>query len=181
VPPAGNERRILATGRYLELIDEGGWEYVRRVVASGVVIIVATTDDDALVLVEQPRAAVHKHTIELPAGLVGDEAGGADEPMERAAERELEEETGYRARHWSRLFEGPPSVGLSSEMVTFFRATGLTRIGAGGGDATEQITVHVVPLADVPAFLIEQSARGALIDPKVYAGLYFVHAERHAR
>lgn len=177
----GSERRILATGRYLELVDEGGWEYVRRVVASGVVIIVATTDDGALVLVEQPRAAVHQHTIELPAGLVGDHPGEVDEPMERAAERELEEETGYHATTWTRLFAGPPSVGLSGEMVTFFRATGLTRVAAGGGDATEQITVHVIPLDDVPVFLAEQTARGALVDPKVYAGLYFVHAERRAR
>jgi ADP-ribose pyrophosphatase len=149
--------------------------------ASGVVIIVATTDEGGLVLVEQPRMSVHQHTIELPAGLVGDQPSDADEPMERAAERELEEETGFHAATWTRLFAGPPSVGLSGEMVTFFRATGLTRIAAGGGDASEQITVHVIPLDDVPAFLAAQTALGALVDPKVYAGLYFVHAERRGR
>ena len=81
---------MLATGRYLELIDDRGWEFVRRVVASGVAVIVATTDQGELVLVQQRRAALGRATIELPAGLVGDHAGSADEPMERAAARELE-------------------------------------------------------------------------------------------
>jgi len=178
VPTHDSKRNILATGRYLQLIDDGGWEYVKRVAASGVVVIVATTDDGDLVLVEQPRASVKKHTIELPAGLVGDEIKSADESMQVAAARELEEETGFQAAHWQFLTEGPPSVGLSGEMVSFFRATGLTRVGPGGGVESEDITVHVVPIRDVPAFLAKQESAGALIDPKVFAGLYFVTAER---
>jgi ADP-ribose pyrophosphatase len=59
--------------------------------------------------------------------------------------------------------------------VTFFRATGLTRVGAGGGDETENITVHVIRVAEVPAFLRRQVAAGVLVDPKVYVGLYFIH------
>jgi ADP-ribose pyrophosphatase len=168
------EQKILARGRYLEFVDESGWEYVRRTGASGVVVIVATTDDGALVLVEQPRIAIHRRAVELPAGLVGDLSGSEGESLELAARRELEEETGFRAARWRRLAEGPASVGLSAEMVTFFRATGLTRVGAGGGDDTEDITVHLTPLADVPAFLAEKAAAGAAIDPKVFAGLYFI-------
>jgi len=61
--------------------------------------------------------------------------------------------------------------------VTLFRATGLVRVGPGGGDDTEDITVHVVPLPGVPAFLEEKARDGALIDPKIFAGLYFVHVE----
>jgi ADP-ribose pyrophosphatase len=170
---------VLATGRYLELIDDRGWEFVRRVVASGVAVIVATTDQGELVLVQQRRAALGRATIELPAGLVGDHAGSADELMQQAAARELEEETGFRAARWRFLAEGPPSSGLSSELVTFFRASALTRVGPGGGDETEQITVHLIPLAEVPAFLARQAASGILVDPKVYAGLYFVLCAPH--
>jgi ADP-ribose pyrophosphatase len=180
--PASSDQppRILATGRYLELVDDHGWEYVRRVVATGVAVIVATTDagsadGECLVLVEQHRVAVGRSTIELPAGLVGDHAGSADEPMEHAAARELEEETGFRATDWRLLTEGPPSSGLSRELVTFFRATGLTRVGVGGGDETENITVHVIRVAEVPAFLRRQAAAGVQVDPKVYVGLYFIH------
>ena len=174
------ERRVLGQGRFLELVDEQGWEYVRRHAASGVVVIVATTDDGSLVLVEQPRGPVHRRTIELPAGLVDDLPGTAGEAKDVAAARELEEETGFHALHWRLLAEGPISVGVSTEIVSFFRATGLSRVGLGGGDDTEDITVHVVPLSGVRAFLDEKAAAGALIDPKIFAGLYFVHAESRA-
>jgi ADP-ribose pyrophosphatase len=180
VAKESKEPEIVGRGRYLELIDENGWEYVQRRTASGVVVIVATTDDKKLVLVEQPRVAVHRRTIELPAGLVGDVPDDATESLEKAAVRELEEETGFQAAHWHLLVEGPASVGISSEIVTFFRATGLSRVGPGGGDHTEEITVHVVPLRDVPAFLSEKVAAGLLVDPKVFAGLYFLGTERPA-
>jgi ADP-ribose pyrophosphatase len=45
---------------------------------------------------------------------------------------------------------------------------------AGGGLENEQITVHEVPLEKVRGFLLEKSRSGVLVDPKVYAGLYFV-------
>jgi ADP-ribose pyrophosphatase len=169
--------RVLARGKYLELIDEGGWEYVSRHAASGVVLIVATTDDRELVLVEQPRVPVHRRTLELPAGLVGDLPDQAQEPMELAAARELEEETGFVAARLHLLAEAPSAVGSSNELVTFFRATGLTRVGAGGGDHTEDITVHVVPLTEVAAFIAAKQAAGLLVDTKVYAALYFLMSE----
>ena len=168
---------MLGRGRYLELVDEGGWEYVHRHGATGVVVLVATTDRDDLVLVEQHRVPVHARTIELPAGLIGDLPAAALEAREIAAARELEEETGFRATRLDLLAEGPISVGLSTETVSFFRATGLVRVGSGGGDESEKITVHVVPIAEVPRFLHAKARDGALVDPKIFAGLYFVLVE----
>jgi ADP-ribose pyrophosphatase len=110
--------------------------------------------------------------IELPAGLAGDVPEDADEPLEAAARRELVEETGYEATNLERLFEGPLSAGMTTEVVTFFRATGLTKTGAGGGDGSESITVHEVPLAEADRWLAGQAAAGKLVDPKVYVGLY---------
>jgi ADP-ribose pyrophosphatase len=174
MPNGTAKQKILGRGKYVELIDENGWEFVRRHASSGVVVILATTDDGELVLVEQPRIPVGRHTIELPAGLVGDLRGSENEPFELAAQRELEEETGFRGARWSKVLETPSSAGLSSELVTYFRATGLTRVGPGGGDETEDITVHVVPLGEVPAFLMAKLAAGVWIDPKVFVGLYLV-------
>lgn len=165
---------VLGRGKYVELVDDNGWEFVHRFASAGVVVIVATTEDGALLLVEQPRAPIGRRSIELPAGLVGDLSGNEHESFELAAARELEEETGYRAARWSLLLEAPGSPGLSSELVSFFRATGLERVGPGGGDATEDITVHVVALSDVPAFLARKLAEGIAIDPKIFAGLYFI-------
>ena len=57
-----------------------------------------------------------------------------------------------------------------------FRAVRARRTGAGGGVAGEAITTHEVLLADVPAGLEERQRQGALVDPKVYAALFFAHS-----
>lgn len=168
------EQTILGRGRYVELVEENGWEFVRRHASTGVVVILATTSDGELVLVEQPRRPIHGYSIELPAGLAGDQAGSEDESLQIAAERELEEETGFRASRWTKLLEAPSTAGLSSETFTMFRASGLERVGDGGGDASEEIIVHVIPVAQVPAFLAQKIAAGVVVDPKVFAGLYFL-------
>ncbi len=153
---------------------ESGWEYVERTNASGIVLIVALTPDDKLLLVEQERPPVGARVIELPAGLAGDIPGSEDEALALAAARELEEETGYRAATIDYVTEGPLSAGLTTEVVTLFRGRGLERVGPGGGDASEDIVVHEVPVADVPAFLAEARSRGTMADPKIYAALYFL-------
>ncbi|HEX3903643.1 MAG TPA: NUDIX hydrolase [Polyangia bacterium] len=184
--PAANTpiRRVLGEGRYLTLVDDGGWEYVTRPQITGVVVIVAITDsgklgdgklgDGKLLLVEQWRPAVRNRVIELPAGLVGDL--DADETLVVAASRELSEETGFAAREMVPLAVGPVAVGVSDEMVSFFHARHLTRVGSGGGDATESIVVHEVPLPGLRAFLAARAALGLAIDPKIYAGLFLVGA-----
>jgi ADP-ribose pyrophosphatase len=169
--------RVLAKGRFLTFVDENGWEYVTRPGVTGIVVIVAVTDEGRLVLVEQYRPAVHQRVIELPAGLVGDGDGHRAESMRDAAARELEEETGYRADELVALFDGPIAVGVCDEVVSFFHARGLTRVGAGGGDDTEDITVHEVPLAELPAFFAAQQQAGRGVDPKIYAGLFLAGVE----
>jgi ADP-ribose pyrophosphatase len=167
-------KTTLYTGKYLSLIKEGHWEYAERVNATGAAIIVAVTDDQKLLFVEQYRIPVHTRTIELPAGIIGDEAGCNNESHAEAARRELREETGYDAGHIEFLTTGPASGGLTSEVVTLFRASQLRRVGAGGGIAHEKITVHEVPLSEVTAWLGAKAQTGILIEPKVYAGLYFL-------
>ena len=163
---------VLAEGKYLRFLSEGGWEYVIRPHSTGVVVIVAFTPARELVLVEQHRVAVHGSVIELPAGLVGDTSALRGEPLETAARRELIEETGFEAQQMVELGARPIAVGVSSEVVTFFHALGLRRVGPGGGDETEEITVHLVPLAELRGWLAERQRAGRLVDPKIFAGLY---------
>jgi ADP-ribose pyrophosphatase len=137
------------------------------------VAIVPVTGKGEFVLVEQYRIPVAAPVIEVPAGLA-DVVDGRNEPLEEAARRELLEETGYDAPRLQYLFTGPPSAGLSSEVVTFYLATDVQRVEAGGGDANENIQVHTVPLAAVDDWLEQQANSGKLIDPKVYTGLYAV-------
>jgi ADP-ribose pyrophosphatase len=164
----------LHTGKFLALVKEGHWEYVDRVNASGAAIILAVTADQKILLVEQYRIPVHARTIELPAGIIGDEPGGANESHAAAARRELLEETGFEAEHIEPVTTGAACSGITSERVTLFRATGLHRAGKGGGVAHEDIVVHEVPLVEAVAWLETKARTGVLIDPKVYAGLFFV-------
>jgi len=163
----------LHAGRYLRLVVRNGWEFVERPGIHGIVLVVAVTPGDCLLLVEQWREAVAANVLELPAGLAGDAESPAGEPLEEAAHRELVEETGWDAATMERLTAGPPSAGVTSEIVTFFRARGLSRVGAGGGVEGEAITVHEVPLGAVEAFLAQREAEGSLVDPKVWSGLWF--------
>jgi ADP-ribose pyrophosphatase len=62
--------------------------------------------------------------------------------------------------------------------VTFFRASGLRHTGKGGGVDHEDIVVHEIPLAEVTAWLESKARTGALIDPKIYAGLFFLAQDK---
>ncbi len=156
------------------MIREGRWEYVERNNCRGIVIILAMTDDDKIILVEQYRQPVHKKVIEFPAGLINDDPKHKNESLITAAKRELLEETGYKAQRIVKLLTGPVSSGFSADLVTLVRAYGLTKISDGGGDHTEAIRVHEVPLRDAEQWIKKMSIRGYLIEPKVYTGLFFL-------
>ena len=167
------DRNVVWEGDYIRAVTSGKWEFVERKNITGIVAMVPVTDDGKLVLVAQHRPAVGGPVIELPAGLVGDVEGQRDEPMETAAARELIEETGYRAGKMAPVCGGVASAGIIGGKMTFFLATELEKVGPGGGDDDENIVVHEVPLADVPAWLDDCRSRGIAIDLKIYAGLYF--------
>lgn len=161
-------------GRFLRLVREGHWEYVARTNSSGAAFIVAVTPEDELLLVEQYRIPLQSRTIELPAGMIGDEAHLKDESIEDSALRELEEETGYRGSAAHLLTSGPVAAGLTSERLHLIEITGLVRVHEGGGVEGENITVHRVPLAQVHGWLEARRAEGLQVEPRIYAGLYFL-------
>lgn len=166
------EDLLLHEGRFLRLKRRGRWEFAERTNASSAVIVVAITPEDRVLFVEQYRPPIQARSIEMPAGLVGDL--GQAESAEAAAHRELIEETGWEASRIEYLMAGPSSSGMSNEMIAFVRASGLRRVGSGGGDESEAITVHEVPRGEVAAWLHARRLEGFSIDPKLYAGLYFI-------
>jgi ADP-ribose pyrophosphatase len=165
-------------GRYLNLLERDSWEFASRANASGVVVLVAVTDARELVLVRQYRKPVQAAVIELPAGLVGDHVAPQETPLHAAA-RELEEETGYAAGRLELLMDCPSSAGMSDEIITFVLATELRRVGPGGGDDSEDIEVEAVPLDEVDGWLSQQLAGGAMMDPKIFAALYWLQDSGH--
>lgn len=160
----------LYEGKHLRLVAKGNWEYATRPNARSVVAIVAVKPDGHVVLVEQYRPPASSNVIELPAGLVGDI--DSDESLLVAAQRELEEETGYAAATWTVLSEGMSSPGLTDEHITLYLATELTKVGPGGGDASESITLHEVKMNELLNWCQQRLADGLQVDLKLFAGLY---------
>lgn len=165
--------KTLHDGEFLKLLRDRHWEYVERQNARGAAAMVAITQDREIVLVEQYRIPLHARAIELPAGIIGDSDAFRDETIESSALRELLEETGFQGRSARLVCSGPTAPGLSSEFSNLVLVTGLTRVHAGGGVDGEDITVHVVSLAQIDEWLEGQRAKGLLIEPRIYAGLYF--------
>ena len=165
------ESETLFNGRWLTLKRRGRWEYVERANPAGAVIVIAVTDRDEVLFVEQYRVPIECKTIEMPAGLVGDI--DAKESLLLAAERELLEETGWRAGKLEHLMTGPSSAGMSTERMAFVRASELERVHAGGGDDSEDILVHEIDIDQAPSWLAARMAEGYEIDAKVWAGLWF--------
>jgi ADP-ribose pyrophosphatase len=151
-------------GRYIAARRRGTWEYVARTRGIRAAVILAI-DEGHVILVEQYRVPIGRNCLELPAGLVGDDAQGEEAAV--AAIRELEEETGYRAEGVTDLGEYYSSPGMVSEGFTLLRAEGLTRVGAGGGVEGEEIIVHRVALAQVPDFVAAKRAEGCAIDVRL--------------
>ncbi len=151
-------------GKFVTAKRRGKWEYVSRARGIKAAVILAVEDDHVL-LVEQYRVPLGAHCIELPAGLIGDHDDGEDALT--SAARELEEETGYRAASLEIIGEFFSSPGMVSESFTLVRASGLTKVGDGGGVDGEDIMVHRVAIADMPGFVAAKRADGCVIDVKL--------------
>jgi len=164
--------KMLSEGSFLGLYARDHWEYASRTNCSGAVGILPITDDQELILVEQFRIPLQARVIEIPAGLSGDEDAFLNETLAETAARELLEETGYRAGKITPLISSPTSPGMTTEMVSFFAATELTREHGGGGTQQEDILVHRVPLAELETWIKHQQAKGLLVDIKIHACLY---------
>ena len=164
---------IIYDGQWLRMLRRGRWEYVERTHGKGMaVIIIAVTPADEVLFVEQYRVPLGARTIEMPAGLVGDD--NAADTLASAAHRELVEETGWAPGRVEVLLTGPTSSGMSSERIAYVRASNLVKVGAGGGVDDENIIVHRIPRERAPAWLMEKQREGFELDLKLWGGLWMI-------
>lgn len=137
-------------------------EYVHRTAAAAIVAY----DDEHVWLVRQPREAILKYTLELPAGKLDVEG---ESPLQ-TAQRELAEEIGQAAEQWAEIECYHPSSGYSDELVHVFAATGLRPCDEAEPDASERIEVVRWPLSELDA------AIAATDDAKTLIGLQWLRA-----
>lgn len=143
---------------------------VRRemVVHPGAVLILPMLAPDRVVMIHNYRFSVGCELLELPAGTL---EPGEDPAI--CAGRELEEETGYVGGRIEPLGRFYTSPGFTNELMYAFVATELTAT-APRPEATEQIRVTTLPLADAMAATID----GRIVDGKTIAALHLYHYRR---
>ena len=132
------------------------------------VAILPLLDDGRVLLIRQFRYSIGKVLLEVPAGKIDDPT----EAREKAALRELEEETGYRATKIQYLFSHYPAVGYSSETIHSFIATGLQKT-AINPDEDENIEIAPYEKSEVEKFV----KNGVIMDAKTL--LLIQYAQKH--
>jgi 8-oxo-dGDP phosphatase len=150
----------------------GGGSARREVVEHyGAVGIAALDDDDQIVLVYQYRHPVGRRLWELPAGLL--DIGG--EAPHLSAARELEEETGLAAEHWSVLTDIVAAPGFSDESVRIYLATGLREIERPEAhDEEADMVIERRPLAEA----VQMALSGEIVNSLAVAGILATWAVR---
>jgi 8-oxo-dGDP phosphatase len=111
--------------------------------------VVAVTPNDEVVMIRQYRPGIADVHYEIPAGVVDP----ADPDFEAAARRELLEETGYAGGEWSLLTTLSANPALTTNLTYTFLAEGVTQVGHAAPEATEDLRVHLVPVAEVPELI----------------------------
>jgi ADP-ribose pyrophosphatase len=150
-----------------KLIEPGGKEALRDVVRhNGSAVILAVDNsknkkDPWIVMERQYRHAAGRFMWEVPAGKL--EPG--EDPLE-GAKRELEEETGYRAKKWSELVEYFASPGFLGESMKVFLAEGLVP-GDSRPEEDELIEMRLVKLSE----LLKTIEKGRIIDGKTLSSV----------
>ncbi|MBI5078932.1 NUDIX hydrolase [Candidatus Saganbacteria bacterium] len=127
----------------------------------GAVAVVAITDENELVMIRQFRRAAGEILLEVPAGVPQEKEEG-----EAAARRELEEETGYRAKKVKKVWEGYVSPGYSTELIQYYLALDMNAVKQRP-DEDEFIEVEMV---DIEACL-ELVRTGKIRDNKTIVGV----------
>ncbi len=155
-PAAGNEGSAAMSRsgdqRVAILVDAPDWINVIPLLPNGEVL-----------LVRQWRYGVAAETVEIPGGMV--EPG--EEPR-AAAERELLEETGYRAQRWTLLGELDPNPAFQTNRIVTYLAEELEQVGDPEGDGEEEITLDQAPLEQIPEMIAAGEIRHTLVVSAFY-------------
>ena len=155
-----DDSRTVYDGKLFDVTVERWGEHEREIVDHpGAVAIVAVDADGTVALVRQPREAVRKHLLELPAGTL--EPG--ETPLE-SARRELEEETGLTGGSWRELAAFYTTPGFCRERMHLFVAEGVES-GEASPEADEELELVRWRVDEVASRL------GEIEDAKTLAGL----------
>ena len=171
------QSKIVYSGKVVHLnveqVIEPGGVLARRevVVHPGAVVLIPRFSDGSILLVRQYRHAARQRLWELVAGTLE-----PNESPRRGANRELQEETGYRAKHLRPVLDFFPSPGVLSERMYIFEARGLQR-GQSNPDPDERLVVRRFTIKELRSMLKQRQFR----DGKTLVGLLWLLGSPDAR
>ena len=157
--------------------EPGGVTATRDVIRHNGSVVILAVDvaknpkDPGILLIRQYRHAAGKLLLELPAGRI--EPG---ETLLAGGRRELIEETGYRAKKWSKLVSYYASPGFLTESMSILLAEGLT-LGEATPEDDEKIELHMTPRSEVLRLI----HAGKIEDGKTLIGVLLYAARRAAK
>lgn len=128
----------------------------------GAAAVVAVRGDGRILMVRQYRNALERETLELPAGGLN----GREEPTDRAAARELEEETGYVSANLELLNSIYTTVAFCNEKIDIYLARDL-QPGTQHLDEDEYLNVEAWPVEELMQMIFE----GKIQDSKTICGI----------
>ncbi|MFO1380260.1 MAG: NUDIX hydrolase [Chitinivorax sp.] len=165
-----SDSRVAFSGVFLKIhrdtvaLPDGGSAIREYIQHPGAVAVLALLPNGKLLLEQQFRYALKREFIEIPAGKIDP----GEDPL-TTAQRELQEETGYRAANWRHLGTGHACIGYADEKIEYFLATGLTA-GASQLDEGEYIDL----LEMTPQEAIDNVFNGSITDSKSIVGLFWL-------
>ena len=163
-----NSSNTLYNGRVYSLVKENitlpnqvtiDLEVIRHPGAAAIVAMSANRD---IVMIRQYRHAVGGFIWEIPAGTLDPE-----ENHLACAKRELEEETGFSAQHWTKLGEIVPVPGYSDERISLYLASGLCE-ASRHPEQDEYLSVHHIPFDQA----VNMIYNGDICDAKTIVGIF---------
>ena len=134
----------------------------------GAVAILAVLDDGRILLERQYRYPIAQAVIEIPAGKLNT----GEDPL-LCAQRELQEETGYTAKRWSKIRRIHPVISYSTEFIDIYLAEGLSP-GPARLDEEEFLDVFAAPLEE----LLHWVEMGKITDVKTIISTYWLERRR---
>jgi ADP-ribose pyrophosphatase len=156
-----SERLKYSNGREYDI------DFVRH---PGAAAVVALDAEERLCVVRQYRHGIADFLWEIPAGKLD-----RGEAPEVCAVRELTEETGVTARHWSSLGLYLPAPGIFTEVIHLFLAQEL-ELGTARPDADEELEIDWLPFAEA----LERVACGDWNDGKTALALLRAQHRLHS-
>lgn len=131
----------------------------------GGAVVIPVKDDGKIILVKQFRYPFQKSLLEFPAGKLDEN----EDPL-TCAERELEEETGYKSNNFTKLGYIYTAPGYCTEVLHIFLASDLKEGEHNREEGEEEMEIHEMSMKDVENMIL----KGVIVDSKTIAGIYFL-------